>query len=82
MVGCFVSLGDADRRLIVPFLNSINYIINNVYLHYYPEDDVNTFIYYIGVSIGEILVLLVPYILRYKNKKEKTDICIKSNLID
>ena len=82
MVKFFFSLGYVDRRLIIPLINSINYIISNVWFYFFPEDDVNLFFYYIGLSIGEMLVILVPYIFRFQNKSDQSAICTKPNIID
>ena len=82
MVKCIFSLGIVDKKLLIPLLNSLNYIVTNIYFHFYPEDDVNIFIYYIGFAIGEIMISLLPYIFKYKNKGKKEKKCTKSNIID
>ena len=82
MVNFIFSLGLIDKRLIIPFLNSVVYIIDNVYFYYYPDDDVNIFFYFLGFSVGEILVVTLPYIFKYKKKDKKEKKCTKENIID
>ena len=82
MVRCIFSLGIVDKKLLIPLLNSLNYIVINIYFHFYPEENVNIFIYYLGISIGEIMISLLPYIFKYKKKGKKEKKCIKSNIID
>ena len=71
MVKCIFLLGIVDKKLLIPLLNSLNYIVTNIYFHFYPEDNVNIFIYYLGISIGEIMISILPYIFKYKNKGKK-----------
>ena len=86
MVKCIFSLGIIDKKLIIPLLTTISYIIYFSYLENYPTDDVDVYFHYLGTSIGEIIVFFEPYIFRFKinrnNKNGVKKICIKNNILD
>ena len=82
MSKCIFSLGTIDKRLYIPLLNIINYIVIDIYYIFFPEDDVNVFIYYFGYSLGEMMTVFVPYIFKYKNGTKKIKNFTKENLID
>ena len=71
MVKCVFSLGIVDKKLLIPLLNSLNYIVTNIYFHFYPEDNVNIFIYYLGISIGEKWYQFYHIFLNIKIKVKK-----------
>ena len=75
------SLGIIDKKLIWPFLYTIIQIVQNIIDTYYPEDKKNSTIFNLSSGIGESLIILIPYVLDYKNpnqKKEKK--CTKRNV--
>ena len=82
MVKFIFSLGIIDKKLLIPLLSSLDYMISNVYFHFYPEDDTNMFIYYIGYALGEIMISFLPFIFKYKNKDKKEKKCAKPNILD
>ena len=56
-----------------------------LYFNNYPEDDVDIFFYYFGVSIGETITFFIPYIFKYQNnytKNNNNKKCTKNNIID
>ena len=79
MTNCIFSLGIIDKRLYIPLLNIISYIVICIYYYFCPEDDTNVFIFSLGCSVGEMLTILIPYIFKYKNEadKKKTKIFTK-----
>ena len=73
------SLGLLDKKLIWPFLYTIIQIVQTIIDTYYPEDKKSSTIFNFAIGIGESLIILVPYVLGYKNpKKEKK--CMKCNV--
>ena len=82
-MGKFIfSLGLVDKRLFIPLLNSVNYIIISVLLYYYPQDDVNIFIDYGSFAIGEILVIILPSIFKFQNRVSEGKKFSKNNIKD
>ena len=73
MVKCVFSLGIIDKKLILPLLTTINYIIYILYSNKYPEDDVEILFYSFGVSIGEAITFFVPYLFKYENNDKTKD---------
>ena len=71
MTNCIFSLGIIDKRLYIPLLNIISYIVICIYYYFCPEDDTNVFIFSLGCSVGEMLTILIPYIFKYKNEADK-----------
>ena len=75
------SLGIIDRKLIWPFLYTIIQLIRNIFSAYFPKEKKISDLLYFDIGIGESFIILVPYVLGYKNpnqKKEKK--CTKPNI--
>ena len=86
MSKCIFSLGIIDKKLIIPLLEIIIYMIYFIYESFDPSDKINILFFYFGNSIGEMITFYIPYIFKYennyktKNKKQKK--CTKNNIID
>ena len=76
------SLGIIDKKLIIPLITTIIYIIYMFYFNKYPADVIDMLFYYFGVSIGEIITFYVPYIFNYKTTNNENKKCTKNNIID
>ena len=76
------SLGTVERKLIWPFLCTMIQIIQTTINIYYPEDKKNSIIYNFSSAIGEILIIIIPYIFESKNPKQKDEKkCTKQNIL-
>ena len=86
MVKCIFSLGIINKKLIVPLLTTINYIIYILYFENFPGDGVDIHFYYFGVAIGDLITFFILYIFKYKsnykNKTNKKRNCTKNNFFD
>ena len=76
------SLGIIDKKLIIPLITTIIYIVYMLYFNNYPPDVIEMLFYYFGVSIGEIITFYVPYIFNYKTTNNGNKKCTKNNIID
>ena len=68
------SLGIIDKKLIWLFLYTTIQIVQTIIDTYYPEDKKSSTVSGLSSGIGESLIILIPYVLDYKNpnrKKEK-----------
>ena len=65
------ALGVVDNKLIWPFIYSLNQILTNLINDRYFKEKQNKNISNIGSSLGEILIIIIPYISRFKDKNEK-----------
>ena len=64
-------LGAVDKKLVIPLLLSIVYLIIIIYEYFYPYDDSNVYIDYAGYSLGQISALFIPKILKIKKDNDK-----------
>ena len=83
MSRCIFILGTIDKKLLIPLLLSIVYLILNIYEYFYPANDSNIFIDYFGYSLGQISALIIPKIFKIKrNTKKSEKKCAKGNIKD
>ena len=82
MVKCIFSLGIVDKKIILPFLMSINQVILNLIDFFYERKKVETsnVLDSLAISLGEMSLMIIPYILKYKNPILKKNICNKKNI--
>ena len=86
MVKCIFSLGTIDKKLIIPFLTIIVYMLYILCLNKFPLDDICIHFYYFGVSFGKSFTFFMLYIFNYKGnykiKNTENKKCTKNNIID
>ena len=70
MVECIFSLGLVDKKLLLPFLMSLNQVILNLITYSFEENNMQNsdLIDALAVSIGELLIAIIPYIFKYKSQ--------------
>ena len=68
-----------DKKIILPFLMSINQVILNLIDFFYERKKVETsnVLDSLAISLGEMSLMIIPYILKYKNPILKKNICKK-----
>ena len=81
MKDCIFSLGKIDKRIIWPFLFALIqcalYLIDSLF----PRDKVNQIIDNFAVSLSQLLIIIIPFIFKTKEKIIKKDeICTKKNI--
>jgi hypothetical protein len=64
MVKCIFSLGIVDKKIILPFLMSINQVILNLIDFFYERKKVETsnVLDSLAISLGEMSLMIIPYI--------------------
>ena len=64
MVKCTFSLGIVDKKIILPFLMSINQVILNLIDFFYGRKKVETsnVLDSLAISLGEMSLMIIPYI--------------------
>ena len=86
MVYCIFSLGKIDKKIIWPFLFAIMQVALTLINKLFPLDKVNQvlkdmnfkIIDSFSVAIGNMLVLIIPFVFKTKDKIIKKDeICTK-----
>ena len=60
MQNFFFIIGAVDKKLVIPLLLSIVYLILNIYEYFFPYNDSNMLIDYAGYSLGQISALIIP----------------------
>ena len=75
-------IGAVDKKLVIPFLLSIVYILYNLYEYLFEYDDSIMFVDYAGNSFGQILVLIIPCIFKIRKDEEERKKCTKENIKD
>ena len=81
MRGCIFLLGKIDKRIIWPFLFAIIQVAMHFINKIFPPHKVNQIIDSFAISLGDMLVLIIPFIFKGKNKIIKRDeICTKQNI--
>lgn len=80
MKGCIFSLGQVDKRIIWPIFLSIAQIFLNLTDNIFIKEYVNIIDTY-AISIGMMLELIIPFIIKDKNKViNMKEICTKQNI--
>ena len=81
MKGCIFSLGKVDRKNIWPFLFAIIQIAIHFINKIFPPKKVNQIIDAQSISLGKMLVIIIPFLYKGKEKIIKRDeICTKNNI--
>jgi len=64
MVKCIFSLGIVDKKIILPFLMSINQVILNLIDFFYERKKIETsnVLDSLAISLGEMSLMIIPYI--------------------
>ena len=75
-------IGAVDKKLVIPFLLSIVYILYNLYDYFYEYDDSIMFVDYAGNSFGQIVALIIPCIFKLKKDEDDREKCTKENIKD
>ena len=75
-------IGAVDKKLVIPFLLSIVYILYNLCGYFYEYNDSTIFVDYTGNSFGQILVLIIPCIFKIRKDEEERKKCTKENIKD
>ena len=68
------SLGEINKKLILPIVLSINTIVRMIIFYFLDLNDDDKYFFistYWAEGIGALLIMLVPFIIRYKGKKKK-----------
>ena len=82
MNGFIFSLGIIDKKLIWPLLYTIIQIIQNIISTYYPKDKRSSNQYIFADGLGECLIILIPFIIGYKNpNQEEEKKCTNQNIL-
>ena len=82
MQNFFFFFGAVDKKLVIPLLLSIVYLILNIYEYFFPYNDSNMFIDYAGYSLGQISALIIPKILKINKNDSESQKCTKNNIKD
>lgn len=83
MASFIFSLGIINKKLLLPFLVSINQILLNVINYFYSKNQLPTcdIMDAIAVSFGQMSILFIPLFLKYKRTTTlKEAICNKKNM--
>ena len=81
MVYCIFSLGKIDKKIIWPFLFAIMQVALIFINKLFPSDKVNQLIDSFPIAIGNMLVLIIPFLFKTNDKIIKKDeICTKKIL--
>ena len=81
MKGCIFRLGKIDKKIIWPFLFALNQIVLNLINKLFPKEQKNQIIDNFSLSLGTMLVLIIPFFFKSKEKIIKKDeICTKNNI--
>ena len=81
MKGCIFSLGKIDKTIIWPFLFAIIQVALIFIDKLFPLNQVNQIIDGFSIAIGDMLVFIVPFIFKAKEKIiNKDEICTKKIL--
>ena len=82
MVNCIFKLGTVDKKIVLPFLMSINQVILNLIDFFYERSQVETsnVLDSLAISLGSMSLMIIPYILKYKKPISKNNICTKKNI--
>ena len=73
MTNFIFSLGKIDKKLFLVFSFALNEVILNFLNHYYPKEKTYQIMDSYSISLAEMLVLAIPYIIKYKEKIIKKD---------
>ena len=81
MKGCIFSLGKINKKIIWPFLFALIqvalYFINQLF----PKDKVHQLIDGLAISLGKMLVFIIPFLFKGKEKiLKKDEICTRPNI--
>ena len=72
------SLGKIDKKIIWPILFAIIQAVLNSVDKLFPQEKVNQIIDTFAISLGQMMPIIIPFILKSKDKIIKTDeICTK-----
>ena len=77
MVDFIIGLGNIDKKLLLPFIYILLYILINIYHNYNTDDVVTLYLEGFGHSIGDIIIFLVFNIIRFIRYKVKFNIIEK-----
>ena len=81
MKDCIFKFGRIDKKIIWPFLFAIIQVALIFINQIFPKDKVNQIIDAFAIAVGEMLVLIFPFIFKTKEKIIKKDeICTKKNI--
>ena len=81
MKDCIFKFGRIDKKIIWPFLFAIIQVALIFINQIFPNDKVNQIIDAFAIAVGDMLVLIVPFIFKTKEKIIKKDeICTKKNI--
>jgi len=80
MKRCIFSIGQVDKKIIWPILLSLAQVFLNLVDNIFITENVNIIDTY-GIAIGEMLELIIPFIIKDKNKTINIkEICSKQNM--
>ena len=68
MKGCIFSLGKIDRKNIWPFLFALIQVAIHFINKIFPQDKVNQLIDTYSISLGDMLLVFIPFFLKAKIK--------------
>ena len=80
MKGCIFSLGIIDKKLIWPLLYTIIQITQSIISAYYPKNKRTSVNYLFADGLGESLIILIPYITWNKNRSQKREKNVQSQM--
>ena len=63
------SLGKIDKKIIWPILFAIIQAVLNSVDKLFPQEKVNQIIDTFAISLGEMMPIIIPFILKSKDKK-------------
>ena len=71
MSNFFISLGNLNKKLFLPFIYIIVYIIVNFYYFYNEYNVAIMFLEHFGFSFGEMMTYFIAYSFKYQSTLEK-----------
>ena len=70
MSKCFITFGTINKKLLLPFLLAVTEIIYIVFNKYYPYPQENLILQVYGMTLAEMSIKILPYILKIKDAEE------------
>ena len=70
MVECLFSLGLIDKKLLLPFLMSLNQVVLNLIDYFFEANNIQIcdVMDSLSISIGQMLIAVIPYTFKYKSQ--------------
>ena len=68
-----IIFGEINKKLLLPVFLTLGKIILDIFNEYYPEEANNFVLDLYSISLGQIAIIFLPYILHIHNKNNKSN---------